>query len=204
MKQSTHGRHRHHRATRSRSRDLQKPEAAQLRGRLPTASWLASYRRPDCSIRVDLRNGWRKSSFLGWPDRSDFPVDSTSGFCSCFAELFAPGGRVSHYGPMPAIDAETWGYTGEDSPFFVVEPGPRCQVCGHQACPCCAGQGESWCDTMLDGECCCDGECVFDAHALEFWVTRIGRLPLLVMMLEAEGPFWPGPTTRLQPQESDE
>lgn len=48
---------------------------------------------------------------------------------------------------------------------IVLTPGPRCERCGHVVCPFCL----EWCDTLNDGELCCDGSCVFEVGAIERW-----------------------------------
>lgn len=59
-----------------------------------------------------------------------------------------------------------------------IPAGPRCTVCGHPACPCCAANGGAWCDVVTpDCELCCDGECSYpDAEALRAWTAEIEPL----------------------------
>lgn len=73
---------------------------------------------------------------------------------------------------------------------MVIEPGPRCLVCKHMACPCCQ---VAWCDELdEEGWLCCEGECVYEGTDWEDWQQRIGSdMPAAgVVILVAEGPFW--------------
>jgi hypothetical protein len=61
------------------------------------------------------------------------------------------------------------------APVVRIPAGPRCTVCGHPACPCCATNGAGWCDVVTEAvELCCDGQCTYaDPDALRAWEKRI-------------------------------
>lgn len=63
---------------------------------------------------------------------------------------------------------------------LALPPGPLCERCQHQLCPCCS---LPWCDSLLEsedpdgfGDLCCDGDCVVDAYDFEAWQRHVAAV----------------------------
>lgn len=100
---------------------------------------------------------------------------------------------------MPQTEEE------EDRDCVAVPPGPPCERCGHELCPCCPSP---WCDTVLpscevgeDGglynELCCDSECVVEPADFERWQQEVNAIMnerdrrLVSVVAVAVGPWLP-------------
>jgi hypothetical protein len=87
---------------------------------------------------------------------------------------------------------------------WALPPGPRCEHCGHEMCPCCG----TWCDLLVeaigpdtsdeyvdDWNLCCGGECVVDPVEVDDWMKRVAAAesgaPKGAMFLTQDGPYCP-------------
>ncbi len=55
----------------------------------------------------------------------------------------------------------------EEPPALALPPGPLCDVCGHEMCPCCG----DWCDQLVGSglSTCCDGHCTVEPEDIALW-----------------------------------
>lgn len=76
-------------------------------------------------------------------------------------------------------------------------PGPMCEVCGHDLCPCCP---LPWCDIVTDDELCCDSECRVawdDYLEWQLELREVGGFEAFEGWTQvAEGPWFPAAERR--------